>query len=72
MEVPRIEYDKLSERRLGESSILMRERVEMARNRQRTRFSDDGGTHITCNADMRPADLRKFCVLDETGQALMR
>lgn len=72
VEVPRIEYDKLSERRLGESSILMRERVEMARNRQRTRFSDDGGTHITCNADMRPADLRKFCVLDETGQALMR
>jgi magnesium chelatase family protein len=25
-----------------------------------------------CNADMRPADVRKFCVLDETGQALMQ
>jgi magnesium chelatase family protein len=25
-----------------------------------------------CNADMRPADIRKFCVLDGTGQALMQ
>src|SRR5450759_3357826 len=72
VEVPRIEYDKLSEKRLGESSISVRERVEMARSRQRTRFSDDGGTQVTCNADMRPVDLRKYCVLDETGQALMR
>jgi magnesium chelatase family protein len=72
VEVPRIEYDKLSEKRLGESSISVRERVEMARDRQRTRFINDGGAHVTCNADMRPAELRKFCVLDETGQALMR
>jgi magnesium chelatase family protein len=72
VEVPRIEYDKLSEKQLGESSISIRERVEIARNRQRTRFSSDGGAHVTCNADMRPADLRKFCILDETGQALMR
>jgi magnesium chelatase family protein len=72
VEVPRIEYDKLSEKRLGESSVSVRERVEMARDRQRIRFSSDGGAHVACNADMRPADLRKFCVLDETGQALMR
>lgn len=72
VESPRIEYDKLSEKRLGESSISVRERVEMALSCQRTRFSDDGGTHVTCNADMRPADPRKYCVLDETGQALMR
>jgi len=25
-----------------------------------------------CNADMRPAEVRKFCVLDETGRNLMQ
>jgi magnesium chelatase family protein len=72
MEVPRIEYDKLSEKRLGESSASVRERVEAARKRQRDRFNSDGKALVKCNADMRPADLRKFCVLDETGKALMR
>jgi magnesium chelatase family protein len=77
VEVPRIEYDKLSEKRLGESSASVRERVEAARKRQRDRFNSDGKALVKCNADMRPADmrpadLRKFCVLDETCKALMR
>jgi magnesium chelatase family protein len=25
-----------------------------------------------CNADMRPAEVRKFCVLDEAGKALIQ
>ena len=32
----------------------------------------EGAVHIACNADMRPAEVRKFCVLDETGKALMQ
>jgi magnesium chelatase family protein len=70
VEVPRVEYEKLSEARLGESSATVRERVEAARSRQRVRFASADG--ITCNADMRPAEVRKFCVLDETGQSLMQ
>jgi len=27
---------------------------------------------ITCNADMRVAEIRKFCSLDETSQGLMK
>jgi hypothetical protein len=27
---------------------------------------------INCNADMRPAEVRKFCELDETSRTLMR
>jgi magnesium chelatase family protein len=27
---------------------------------------------IQCNADMRPAEVRRFCELDETSRALMR
>jgi len=29
-------------------------------------------TSIQCNADMRPAEVRKFCELDDTGRSLMR
>jgi hypothetical protein len=27
---------------------------------------------IACNADLRPAQLRQYCQLDETSHALMR
>jgi magnesium chelatase family protein len=70
VEVPRVEYEKLSSARLGESSATVRERVEAARSRQRVRFASSDG--ITCNADMRPAEVRKFCALDETGKNLMQ
>jgi magnesium chelatase family protein len=77
VEVPRVEYEKLSESRLGESSATVRVRVEAARARQRERFDGgdrhlEGASHITCNADMRPAEVRKFCGLDEAGKALMQ
>jgi magnesium chelatase family protein len=69
VEVPRVEYEKLSEKRLGEPSSVVRARVEAAREIQRRRFADLG---IASNADMRPAEVRKFCPLDETGANLMR
>jgi magnesium chelatase family protein len=70
IEVPRVEYEKLSDSRFGESSAAVRERVEIARQRQRERFEGIGG--ISANADMRPAEVRRFCGLDETGGALMQ
>jgi magnesium chelatase family protein len=73
VEVPRVEYEKLSESRLGESSARVRARVEAARERQRVRFSSNGSSNsVMCNADMRPAEVRKFCVLDDSGKALMQ
>jgi magnesium chelatase family protein len=75
IQVPRVDYEHLSDNRLGESSSLVRTRVENARNLQRQRFAADknGSTpHPICNADMRPADLRQFCVLDETCRKLMK
>lgn len=33
---------------------------------------DDKGNSIACNADMRIAEVRKFCKLDETSESLMR
>ncbi|HEY9089689.1 MAG TPA: ATP-binding protein, partial [Anaerolineaceae bacterium] len=69
IQVPRVEYEKLSDSRLGEPSSVVRARVEAARQRQRDRFR---GTEMTSNADMRPAEVRQFCTLDETGRTLMK
>jgi len=68
-EVPRVDFDKLSDDRLGEPSAQIRERVESARERQRSSFNE---TEITCNADMGPGDVRVFCPLDDAGKALIR
>ena len=83
IEVPRVEYEKLSDQRLGEPSAVVQKRVEAARQRQRERFAElnelaqDHGhpsalDGIACNADMRPAQVRKFCELDETSRTLVR
>lgn len=69
MQVPRVEYQKLRDMRPGESSAKVRERVEAARQRQRVQFK---GMDIPCNADMRPAQIRKYCALDEACQSLMK
>jgi magnesium chelatase family protein len=71
IEVPRVDYQKLSSDRLGESSESIRARVDAARELQRTRFADSP-SGIACNADMRIAEVRKFCKLDETSESLMR
>jgi len=71
--VPRVNYEKLSDKRLGESSADIRARVEASRERQRARFNGgEASGEVLSNADMRPAEVRKFCQLDETGEALMR
>ena len=72
--VPRVDYDKLSDQRYGESSSVIQARVETAREIQRQRFDAGGQTQagILCNADMRTADLRQYCALDDTSQNLMK
>jgi magnesium chelatase family protein len=77
IEVPRVDYEKLSDKRTGEPSETIRARVETARQVQRERFASlkeagDGCQSIACNADMRPAEIRQYCVLDGAGQSLMR
>lgn len=73
VEVPRVDFEKLSDRHRGEPSAVIRERVEAARERQRQRFaalSPDG--RLTTNADMGPAEIREFCQVDEAGHSLLR
>jgi magnesium chelatase family protein len=69
VEVPRVDFEKLTDDRLGEPSEAIRARVEAARARQRQRFE---GTDLQSNGDMGPAEVRAFCALDETGRTLVR
>ena len=69
IEVPCVDYEKLSSGRLGESSAPIRERVQAARERQRIRFE---GTDVVCNSDMRVAEVLQFCKLDEAGDSLVQ
>jgi len=69
VEVPRVEYEKLSDERLGEPSADIQVRVEAARERQRARFA---GTGLLANADMGPAEVRIHCTVDEGGTSLLR
>ena len=79
IEVPRVDYEKLSGDRLGESSEAIRARVQAARNIQQARFttpesrtSNIASPDIVCNADMRVGEIRQFCRLQDEGQRLMR
>ena len=67
--VPRVEYEKLADERLGEKSEAVRVRVERARERQRTRLSD---TKMVCNSEMTPVEVREFCQLEAPAQSLLR
>jgi magnesium chelatase family protein len=69
VEVPRVDYQKLTDERLGEPSEAIRTRVERARGVQRQRYAD---TPLSCNADMGPREVRQVCRLDEAGRALVR
>jgi magnesium chelatase family protein len=70
IEVPRVDYEKLSGNKLGETSDAIRKRVQSARDIQNQRFSVS--TDIVCNADMRIGEVRQFCSLQPEGQSLMR
>jgi magnesium chelatase family protein len=74
IEVPRVDYEKLSGDRVGESSDTIRARVQAARDIQNKRFSGNGNglSGIVCNADMHVGEIRQFCRLQDQGQSLMR
>ncbi len=69
IEVPRVDYEKLTSDRLGEPSEQIRARVEGARAVQRQRYR---GTRMACNADMGPAEVREHCQVDNAGKSLLR
>lgn len=68
IEVPRLqdfEYDSLQK---GESTEVVRKRVEQARQIQRERFAKK---NYFCNAQMSSRDIKEFCTIDAEGRALL-
>jgi magnesium chelatase family protein len=69
VDVPRVEFEKLTARRRGEPSESVRQRVEEARQCQVERFAGSG---LFCNADMGASEVRRFCPMDDTSRQLMK
>ena len=64
----RVEYNDLKEKRKGECSATIRARVTAARKIQLKRFK---GTNIFCNAQMGRREVVEYCALDAEAQMLM-
>jgi len=69
VEVPHIDYEKLTDDRLGEKSEKVQARVRAARARQQKRFAK---TRLTCNNEMTPTEVREFCKVEEEAQSLLK
>ena len=70
IEVPKVDFDKLSADRSGEPSALIQQRVAAARNIQKQRFQ--AIPHIVCNADMGVSEIKRYCKLDTASTQLIR
>ena len=69
VEVPHIDYEKLTEDKLGESSDKVRARVKASHEIQLARFR---GTKLGCNADMTPKEVKESCTVEPAAQSLLR
>jgi magnesium chelatase family protein len=69
LEAPRVDFEKLADRRAGEESAAIRGRVSAARSLQAARYS---GTSVLTNADMGPAELDAHVVLDQTSEGMLK
>jgi len=70
VEVPAVRYRDLADKRAGEPSEAIRERVARAREIQRARFAERADAHA--NAHMGARDLREHCAIGDGGDALLR
>lgn len=70
IQVDSLPFEELSKTTVSESSAQIRERVVKARKIQEERYKDHPLIH--CNAQMTPALLREFAVLDEKQRIFLR
>ena len=71
LEVPRLNHDKLTSRRSGEYSEVIKDRVMKCRELQAKRFKDRPQKQ-TCNAYMFGQDIEKLCVLSKEAEELLK
>jgi magnesium chelatase family protein len=69
LEVPSVKWSDLQNESSGESSEVIRRRVQEARDRQLFRYKGKG---YFCNAHIPPKDLEKYCAVDDSGIEMLR
>ena len=69
VEVPAVHFEDLRSRAEAEPSAKVKERIDVARERQHRRFHGNGNM---CNARMGPEEMRSFCALSEESAMLMK
>jgi magnesium chelatase family protein len=69
VQVPRVDYEKLADERMGEGSEKVRCRVEAARSLQRARFD---GSKLASNAEMTPVEVKAFCQIEPEAHSLLK
>lgn len=69
IEVPQLPFEKIAHLQEGDSSEIIRNRVQNARDRQESRFKNE---KITCNAEMSSPLVKKYCPLQEDGRQLLQ
>ena len=67
--VPSVEFDAMRRRETPESSAEVKKRVDAARAIQCARYA---GTEVSCNAQMTPSMVGKYCQLDQRGEKILR
>ena len=68
IDVPHVDYEKLTAGNSAEASSTVRERVRSAHKTQLERFT---GTATFCNASMTPTEIKEFCALEIAAQNLL-
>lgn len=69
IEVQKVEFEQLADKRKGEKSEEIRARVLKAREIQSKRYQD---SEIHYNAQMGPKEIEKYCELDDASQSLIK
>ena len=69
VDVPRVDYEKLTQPPNGTGSAGVRERVEAARARQRSRFTE---TRLAANAEMGPVEVWDHCQVEDAAKSLLQ
>ncbi|MDD4308450.1 MAG: YifB family Mg chelatase-like AAA ATPase [Thermoplasmata archaeon] len=69
LEVPRLKVENLTDKRRGEPSEDIRNRVDEARTLQRQRYKTDP---IYFNAHLESKELERYCVLDKESEELLK
>ncbi|WP_442267446.1 YifB family Mg chelatase-like AAA ATPase [Tenacibaculum sp. ZS6-P6] len=70
IEVNPVPFEKLSDTKRGESSLIIRERVTAARAIQTKRFQSLENVHY--NAQMNTKQIREYCKLNESSKKLLK